>query len=87
MILQKELQLFRFKNQNPSKEENQKYDYQLFRNKDLVINILSDGEFTTGKVTAVPGTLKMDLIRHTANISLREMEDKDTFLIPVINVG
>jgi hypothetical protein len=84
-LLQKDLKIYRFKNHNPSKAEPHKYDYQLFRKRELITNIFSDNEFTTGKVTAVPGTLKMDLINHTGNISMREMEDVDTFIIPVIS--
>jgi hypothetical protein len=86
-ILQKELKIFRFKNQHPSKEENQKYDYQLFQNMRVVNNILSDNEFSIGKITAIPGSLKMDLINHTANISMREMEETDMFLIPITIVN
>lgn len=87
MILQKELKLYRFKNRDPFHVRNEKYDYQLFRNKQVVTNILSNDEFSSGKVVDVSGTLKMDLVRHTGNISLREMEDSETYLIPVIIVN
>jgi hypothetical protein len=87
MTLQKDLKIFRFKNQNPTQQDPQKYDYQLFQNMQVVANTLSDGEFHMGKVSVVPGTLKMDLIRNTQNINFREMEDTDTFLLPITIVN
>jgi hypothetical protein len=87
MVLQKDLKVFRLRNQNPSPGENQKYDYQLFQNMRVVNNILSDNEFHMCEVVAVPGSLKMDLIRNTQNINFREMEDTDTFLLPITIVN
>jgi hypothetical protein len=83
MILQKDLKIFRFKNQYPTDHDPQKYDYQLFQNTRVVNNKLSDNEFHIGKVSIVSGSLKMDLTHNTQDINFREMEDQDIFLIPI----
>lgn len=82
MTLQKELKIFRFKN-HALGDDKQKYDYQLFRNKSRVANTLSDNEFSMGKITIIQNSFSMDLIRNIQNINFREMEEADTYLIPI----
>jgi len=83
IVLQKDLKLYRFKNQNPSKEENQKFDYQLFRNKRIVANQLSNNEFFMGKVEIRENNTSMDLITGPKNLDFRELESPDLFIVTI----
>jgi hypothetical protein len=83
MILQKNLKLYRFKNIKPDQHSPKKYQYQLFNNSSLLGVEFSDNEFRMGIVTIDPKTTWMELINSTQDIDTQDMEDIDTFLIPV----
>jgi len=84
MILQKNLKLYRFKNIKPDQHSPKKYQYQLFNNSSLLGVEFSDNEFRMGIVTIDPDrTARMELINSAQDIDTQDMEDIDTFLIPV----
>lgn len=90
-LLQCHLKIYRLKNQNPRDtdkyKESHKYQYQLFRNNELITSRLSDSEFSMGEVFVSPGTLKMELVKNTSELNFREMEANDIFLVNIVIVN
>lgn len=85
MILQKDLQLFRFQNIRPHPEFSPaKFEYQLFNKSDLLGVEYSDNEFRSGLVTIMsPKKARIELINSTQDIDAVDLEDINTYLIPV----
>lgn len=62
-----------------------RFRYNLFRDSDFVARILSDTEARYAVVTLNP-TPQMTLMRDASEISKRQIEDKDTYVVTIQNM-
>lgn len=82
-----DFKIFRFANLKPDSARPEKYQYQLFRKGVQIMDRFSNEEYFKGEISISTSRLEMKLISSASEISEKEMEDENVFLVDVTIVN